>query len=108
MARKRLNSGNAPEAELPKVKLSRQSLNNISRLLSYIKPYRSKFIAALTFLFLSSLVGLAFPSFIGALIDTAQGKHSNGILPASIKGILILALIVLFLQAFVSFFRIVW
>jgi ABC-type multidrug transport system fused ATPase/permease subunit len=108
MARRRLNSSNAPEAELPKAKLNRQTLNNISRLLSYIKPYRSKFIAALAFLFLSSLVGLAFPSFIGALIDTAQGKLSNGILPASIKGILILALIVLFLQAFVSFFRILW
>ncbi|ASU34817.1 ABC transporter ATP-binding protein [Mucilaginibacter xinganensis] len=108
MARKRLNSSNAPEAELPKAKLNRQTLNNISRLLSYIKPYRGKFIAALFFLFLSSLVGLAFPAFIGGLIDTAQGKPSNGILPSSIKGILVLAFIVLFLQAFVSFFRILW
>ncbi len=108
MARRRLNSSNAPEAELPKVKLNRQSLNNISRLHAYIKPYKGMFIAALFFLFLSSLVGLAFPSFIGALIDTAQGKHNNGILPGSIKGILILALTVLFLQAFVSFFRILW
>jgi ABC-type multidrug transport system fused ATPase/permease subunit len=108
MARRRLNSSNSPEAELPKAKLNRQTLNNISRLLSYIRPYRGKFIAALVFLFLSSLVGLAFPSFIGALIDTAQGKHSNGILPATIKGILILAFIVLFLQAIVSFCRILW
>src|SRR5258708_16214711 len=108
MARGRLNSGNPAEQELPKVKLNKQSLNNISRLLSYIKPYRGKFIAALAFLFLSSLVGLAFPSFIGALIDTAQGKLNNGILPGSIKGILLLAFIVLFLQAFVSFFRILW
>ncbi len=66
------------------------------------------FIAALGFLFLSSLVGLAFPSFIGALIDTAQGKHKGGILPGTIKGILILAFSVLFLQGFVSFFRILW
>ena len=108
MARGRLNSGNPSEKELPKAKLNKQSLNNISRLLSYIKPYRGKFIAALAFLFLSSLVGLAFPSFIGALIDTAQGKLNNGILPGSIKGILLLAFIVLFLQAFVSFFRILW
>ena len=108
MARRRLNSSNAPEAELPKAKLNRQTLNNISRLLSYIKPYRGKFIAALVFLFLSSLVGLAFPSFIGALIDTAQGKPSHGILPGTIKGILTLALIVLFLQAIVSFCRILW
>jgi len=66
------------------------------------------FIAALGFLFLSSLVGLAFPSFIGALIDAAQGKYKIGILPGSIKGILILAFTVLFFQGFVSFFRILW
>jgi ABC-type multidrug transport system fused ATPase/permease subunit len=108
MARRRLNSGGAPEIEFPKAKLNLRSLSKISRLLSYIKPYRGKFIAALVFLFLSSLVGLAFPSFIGALIDTAQGKHGNGPLPRSIQGILLLALLVLFLQAFVSFFRILW
>jgi len=108
MARGRLNSGNAPEIEFPKAKLNRQNLNKIKRLTTYIRPYRGKFIAALFFLFLSSLVGLAFPSFIGALISTAQGKHSNGILPESIGGILLLAVSVLFLQAFVSFFRILW
>src|SRR5580704_10567941 len=108
MARRRLNSSNAAETELPKAKLNRQTLNNISRLLAYIKPYRGMFIAALGFLFLSSLVGLAFPSFIGALIDTAQGRHRNGILPGSIKGILELAFTVLFFQGFVSFFRILW
>lgn len=93
---------------MPKAKLNKQTLNNISRLVAYIKPYRGMFIAALGFLFLSSLVGLAFPSFIGALIDTAQGKHKGGILPGTIKGILILAFSVLFLQGFVSFFRILW
>src|SRR3569833_1295435 len=108
MARRRLYSSNAPEAELPKAKLNKQTLHNVSRLLAYIKPYRGKFIAALFCLFLSSLVGLAFPSFIGGLIDTAQGKNSNGILPGTISGILKLAGIVLFAQAFVSFFRILW
>ncbi|MES2113396.1 MAG: ABC transporter transmembrane domain-containing protein [Bacteroidota bacterium] len=108
MARRRLNSSNAPEAELPKAKLNKQTLNNISRLVSYLKPYRGKFIAALFCLLLSSLVGLAFPTFIGGLIDTAQGKASNGILPGTIWGILKLAGIVLFAQAFVSFFRILW
>ena len=108
MARGRLNSGNTQGEELPKAKLTRQTLSNISRLLSYIKPYRSKFIAALLFLFISSLVGLAFPSFLGALIDAAQGKHTNKWLPASIQSIGLLALVVLFSQGFVSFFRILW
>ncbi len=60
------------------------------------------------FLLLSSLVGLAFPSFIGGLIDAAQGKTTSKFLPASIQGIGVLALLVLFAQGFVSFFRILW
>jgi ABC-type multidrug transport system fused ATPase/permease subunit len=108
MARGRLNSSNKSEAELPKAKLNKETLNKISRLVSYIRPYRGMFIAALGFLFLSSLVGLAFPTFIGALIDIAGGKHKIGILPSTIQGILTLAFTVLFLQAFVSFFRILW
>jgi len=108
MARERLNSGNASGIELSKAKINKETLTHVARLLAYLKPYRVKFIAALFFLFLSSLVGLAFPSFIGALIDTAQGKHSNNYLPDSIQGILLLAFIVLALQAVVSFFRISW
>ncbi|MGN6639003.1 MAG: ABC transporter ATP-binding protein [Mucilaginibacter sp.] len=108
MARGRLNSGNRQKEELPKAKINRQTLRNISRLLSYLRPYRWKFFFAMLFLFLSSLVGLAFPSFMGALIDAAQGKHTNNLLPATIQGIGLLALVVLFSQAFVSFFRILW
>jgi ABC-type multidrug transport system fused ATPase/permease subunit len=108
MAGGRLNTGTGRTTDHIKGKLNRQGFNSISRLLSYLKPYRGKFIAALSFLFLSSLVGLAFPAFIGALIDTAQGKYSHGLLPASIAGIIILALSVLSIQAFVSFFRILW
>jgi len=108
MARERLNSGNGGGVELPKAKLNRETLSHVSKLLSYLKPYRAKFIAAMCCLFLSSLVGLAFPSFVGALIDTAQGKPTNAYLPSSIQGILLLAFIVLALQALVSFFRILW
>jgi ABC transporter fused permease/ATP-binding protein len=108
MARGRLNSGAKTEAELPKAKINRQSIHNIRKLLSYIKPYRAKFIAGMLCLFLSSLVALAFPTFLGALVDTAQGKHTNELLPATLKGIGVLAFIVLFGQAIVSFLRILW
>ena len=87
MARGRLNSSNKPEAELPKAKLNRETLRKVSGLLAYLKPYRWKFTGALLFLFLSGLVGLAFPSYIGALIDTAQGKHKACFLPGTIGGI---------------------
>ncbi|TDO23342.1 ABC transporter ATP-binding protein [Pedobacter duraquae] len=108
MARKHLNSGNATGIELTKAKINKETLSHVARLLSYLKPYRHQFIAALFFLFLSSLVGLAFPTFIGALIDTAQGKHTNNYLPDTIQGILLLAFVVLALQAVVSYFRILW
>ncbi|HVS91472.1 MAG TPA: ABC transporter transmembrane domain-containing protein [Mucilaginibacter sp.] len=110
MARGRssLNSGGKQKEELPKAKLNRQTLKNISKLLAYLRAYRGKFIFAMLFLFISSLVGLAFPTFIGALIDAAQGKPTKTFLPSTIQGIGLLALIVLFAQGFISFFRILW
>ena len=108
MARGRLNSGSKAEAELPKAKINSQSLKNVIRLLSYVKPYRGKFTAALFFLIISSLTGLAFPKFLGALIDIANGKGTYGFLPQTLSGIGILAFEVLFVQAFVSYFRVLW
>jgi ABC transporter fused permease/ATP-binding protein len=108
MARGRLNSGNPAEKDLPKAKINSETLKKVARLLQYVKPYRGKFIAALFFLFLSSLVGLSFPQFLGALIDAAQGRHKYKFLPASLNGIGGLAFIILFAQAFISFFRVLW
>jgi ABC transporter fused permease/ATP-binding protein len=108
MARGRLNSGNAAKKDLPKAKINSQTLKQVIRLLSYVKPYRGRFMAAMFFLFLSSLVGLTFPQFLGALIDAAQGKQKFSFMPATLNGIGLLALIILFAQAFVSFFRVLW
>src|ERR1700712_3006364 len=108
MARGRLNSGAKTETELPKAKINRQSIQNIRKLLNYIKPYSGKFIAGMLFLFISSLVGLAFPKILGSLIDAAQGKYVSKYLPHSLNGIAVFGFILLFGQAFVSFFRVVW
>lgn len=108
MARGRLNSGAKAEAELPKAKINRQSIQNIRKLLTYIKPYRGKFAAGMLFLFISSLVGLAFPAILGALIDAAQGKYKYSFLPHSLNYIAIFGFVLLFGQAFISFFRVVW
>jgi ABC transporter fused permease/ATP-binding protein len=108
MARGRLNSGAKAEAELPKAKINRQSIQNIRKLLNYIKPYSGKFIAGMLFLFISSLVGLAFPKILGSLIDAAQGKFVSKYLPHSLNGIALFGFVLLFGQAFVSFFRVVW
>ncbi|WP_454802639.1 ABC transporter ATP-binding protein [Mucilaginibacter phyllosphaerae] len=108
MARGRLNSGSKAEAELPKAKINKQSLKNLARLLSYIKPYRAKFFGGLFFLVLSSLVGLAFPGFFGALIDASQGIQRYKFIPANLADIGKIAIVILFIQGFISFFRITW
>jgi len=108
MARGTLNSGSKAEAELPKAKINKKSLHNIGRLLSYIKPYKAKFIGGLFFLILSSLVGLAFPGFFGALIDASQGIQRYKFIPADLTTIGEIAIVILFIQGFVSFFRITW
>ncbi|HEX8378057.1 MAG TPA: ABC transporter transmembrane domain-containing protein, partial [Pedobacter sp.] len=106
MARNRFNSGTAPEQELSKAKINKESLRKISGLIAYLKPYKAKFIIGLIFLFLSSLTGLAFPILLGAMIDAAQGNQKYAFIPASINAIGIISFIILFLQSFVSFFRI--
>jgi ABC-type multidrug transport system fused ATPase/permease subunit len=108
MGRSSLNSGTAAEKELPKAKINKQSLQKISRLIGYIKPYRAKFFGGLVFLIISSLTGLAFPGFFGAMIDAAQGKQHFSFIPASLRVIGEIAIVVLFLQGFVSYFRITW
>jgi ABC transporter fused permease/ATP-binding protein len=107
MARGR-NSGNTSEPELPKAKINKQGLKNLGKLLSYIKPYRFKFAGAMVFLILSSLTGLAFPKLLGGMIDIAKGDLKKGILPNNLNTIGLIAFIILFVQAFVSFFRVTW
>ncbi len=106
MARNTLNSGNQQAEELPKAKINKESIRNISELLKYLKPYRLKFAFGILFLFLSSLTGLAFPSLLGAMIDAAQGKQKLSFIPADIHTIGWICFTILFLQSFVSFFRI--
>ncbi|RRN76720.1 ABC transporter ATP-binding protein, partial [Pseudoxanthomonas sp. SGD-10] len=106
MARNRFNSGTAQEAELPKAKINRESLGRISALLRYLQPYKWKFAIGFVFLLLSSVTGLAFPALVKVMVEVAQGNPAEYGLPNTVKGIGILAFVILFVQAFVSFFRI--
>lgn len=106
MARQRLNSGNTPSEDLPKPKLTKTTLKKAGKLLTYLRPYRGKFIVGMVFLFLSSLTPLTFPALLGAMIDAAQEKQSYAWLPASILTIGAISFAILFIQSVVSFFRI--
>lgn len=115
MARNRYNSGTAQDAELPKAKINKDTLNKISGLLKYLKPYRSKFFIGMVFLFISSITFFAFPALINLMVETALGKKPNydflpenisALIPKTINSIGFLFFGILFIQAIASFFRI--
>src|SRR5690606_17689362 len=106
MARNRFNSGTAPAEDLPKAKINKQTLKKAAGLLAYLKPYRWKFFIGFSFLIISSLTAFAFPALLGVMLDAAQGKQRHPLIPADINTIGIIAFLILFVQSFVSFFRI--
>lgn len=106
MARERLNSGDLRKQESEKVKINRNSLRKAIQLWSYVKPYRNKFLIGMGFLFLSSIISLAFPALLGAMIDASQGKRTYSWLDPSLRAVGTLAFALLFFLSIVSFFRI--
>ncbi|MFT6849553.1 MAG: ABC transporter fused permease/ATP-binding protein [Sphingobacteriales bacterium] len=104
MARPRFNSNNnLPEPEKAKVNIN--SLKKTLALFKYLKPYRTKFIIGMVFLFLSSGASLMFPFFMGKLIDSAMLEESQGFF-SNINLVAGSLMVVLFFQALFSFFRI--
>jgi ABC-type multidrug transport system fused ATPase/permease subunit len=106
MARTGLNSSSKPAEEFTKSKINKENIQKIAELIKYLKPYRTKFIIGMVFLLVSSLTGLAFPGLIQGMADVAQNKAPKYGLPNSINQIGYIAFGILFLQSFVSFFRI--
>lgn len=72
-----LNSNGKQKEESPKVKISKESLSQALILFTYLKPYRTKFIASLVFIALSALTTSLFPLFLGKMIDAASPGSGN-------------------------------
>ncbi|SFT18371.1 ABC transporter ATP-binding protein [Sphingobacterium wenxiniae] len=106
MARARLNSSNTQSDDLPKPKLSKELVKKALQLLSYLRPYRTKFVLGMIFLILSSLTMLTFPALLGAMIDAAQGRQTYTWLPADVLYIGGISMAILFFQSIISFGRI--
>ncbi|MBL0046683.1 MAG: ATP-binding cassette domain-containing protein [Bacteroidetes bacterium] len=91
----------ADDKDLPKVKLSKNSLKKAMRLFQYIGPYKGQFFLGLLFLVLTGVTAIVFPRFMGLLVDSSQVSLTR-INEMGLK------LLVLFaLQAIFSFFRVV-
>lgn len=84
-------------------RLKKGSLKKALRLYKYIKPYRGEFALGLVFLILSSAANLAFPKYLGELVDAANSDD----IVANIRQISLILIAILVAQAVVSFFRVV-
>lgn len=91
------------EAKKKKRKLSKDALKKSLRLYKYVKPYRGEFALGLIFLVLSSLANLAFPKYLGDLVDAVNADEIFN----RIDDISLILIGILVAQAIVSFFRVV-
>src|SRR5579862_7760322 len=91
--------------ELPKAPLDRETLRQALDLFRYLKPYRSRFIAALSALFVSSLLSLVFPYLAGSIVDAALIQTKVGGVVVGVNRIALVLLSVLAVQAGFSFFH---
>src|SRR5271157_2137002 len=99
-----------PDLDLPKVKLTRESLREAAILLSYLRPYRGLLTAACGALILSSLLSLCFPFLAGSVMDAAMptsgmAMHGPSWLPHNINLVALVMLGVLVVQATSSYFH---
>ncbi len=90
--------------EVPKKKITLEGLRNAFKLYSYIRPYRGEYLWGMFFLMGSSLASLAFPKLLGELVNSGN----TGNLTNDLNRIALLLIITLFLQAFFSYFRVIF
>ena len=91
--------------DLPKVKISKESVKEALAIFKYVRPYRGVFITGLIFIALSSATTMAFPFLLKKLIDSAHGDLSGAF--ALTPGHIALVMIgVLAFQMLFSFMRI--
>ncbi len=84
----------------PKKPISWAALKQMSRMYVHVKPYRTEFLIGLLMLLLSSGSNLAFPKYLGELVDAAQTN------PSDIDGIALTLGGILLAQSIFSFGRI--
>jgi len=90
-----------PENDLPKTKITASSLQKAIQIFRYSGNHRWKFYLGLIFLLLTSATALAFPKFMGWLVDCVKNKDT-----ANANTIALGLMGVLVLQSVFSFFRI--
>lgn len=65
------------DRDLPKVKLTKESLSELTFIFNYIKPYRKYFVGGLIFISLSAFSTMLFPFLMGKMIGAVSNKGFN-------------------------------
>lgn len=92
-----------PDNDLPKARLSRESLAELKLVGGYLHPYRFRYLLAFGALLTSSSMALTFPYLAGSLMDSAiHPERVNGMTPNQVVLCLFAALTI---QAVFSFFQ---
>ena len=89
--------------DVPKKKITLTGLRNLWKLYRFLKPYRLEYALGIFFLFGSSAANLAFPKFLGDLVNVGN----SGQLAGAINRIALTLGVILLIQAFFSYFRII-
>lgn len=99
--------------DIPKGKLNRDGIGQLMNIFSYILPYKWTYAIGMVFLVLSTFTALAFPMFIGALVNTSMtdapnmfGKFMPNLPPMGLREVMIGLIVVLILQGIFSYFRV--
>lgn len=88
--------------EKDKKKITKDSLRKVWKILSYLRPYRGRFLAGFLFLLLSGLTSMTFPFIAGQLVDSV-----NSMFKTWTRNDIALAMVgVLVFQALFSFLRV--
>lgn len=90
-------------SKVPKGKFNKKGFVSAMRLYKYIKPHKGQYFLGIFFLLGSSLASLAFPKFLGDLVNSGN----NTTLGQSLNQTALLIAGILVLQAIFSYFRIV-
>lgn len=91
------------EKQKSKSKITKESLKNAINLYKYITPYKWHFIVGLILLAVSSLLFMIFPGIAGEMANTANGTPR--IEDISVRDYGLIFLLILVVQALVSYFR---
>ena len=102
MARRRQYDDDLDDS-LPKPKLNKESLRESLKIFRFIRPFKWQFILGMFLLFLSSLTFMIFPALIGEMLDEAQGNGNWGL---TLKGLGYGIIVLLVVQGFVSYNRV--